>query len=747
MIWSFLFHLKIIPIQYTISFSIKSLLMTCTIKAFSDVHSATFLLSLLKDDKMIPRLRQLLSKHAAYPLISILFIPTLSFSAFGSDTLTISKSTLDYEDVFELEYVASPEFHPSKEMLVYERRSMDIMRDRTNVQLWTYDIKTKQNLPLLADGNSYYAPTFSEDGERLAYLSPQNGVPQIFVKWLSSNRSAKISSLMSSPSNLSWSPDGKFIAFSMFSPTESPTLFKAMPKKPEGAEWAGTANYIDTTQYRSDGAGFNKSGFQHIYVISAEGGTPRQITSGKFNHSGQITWSSDSKTLYFSANRDPNWELQPYESNIFKADISSGEINNVTALQGPESSPLVSPNGKYIVYKWVNDRKLSYQVNQIMLKRIDSDKPAESLTPKLDRQINHVQWAKDGKGLYFDYLDNGETKLAYVSTSGKIKNLPAKLGSQAIGRPYTSGEFDVSAKGQIVYTLNDTQRPSDLALLTSNDKVQRLTAINEDALSHIRLAKVDTLEVSSSVDKRNIDAWIAYPPNFDNTQKYPLILEIHGGPHAAYSSTFSMEIQLMAAKGYVVVWSNPRGSSSYGEDFANLIHHNYPSEDYNDLMDVVDATIAKGFIDKKNLFITGGSGGGVLTAWSIGKTNRFTAAVVAKPVINWLSFALTADAYPFFTQYWMEDMPWNISDKLWKRSPLSLVGNVTTPTMLLTGEVDYRTPMSETEQYYQALRLRQIDAAMVRIPGASHGIASRPSHLIQKVGNIIAWFEKYKVKD
>jgi dipeptidyl aminopeptidase/acylaminoacyl peptidase len=250
--------------------------------------------------------------------------------------------------------------------------------------------------------------------------------------------------------------------------------------------------------------------------------------------------------------------------------------------------------------------------------------------------------------------------------------------------------------------------------------------------------------VSSSIDKLNIPAWIALPPNFDPTKKYPFILEIHGGPHAAYGDTFSMEVQLMAAKGYVVAWANPRGSSSYGEDFGNEIHHNYPSNDYQDLMDVVDAVIAKGYIDTNNLFITGGSGGGVLTAWSIGKTDRFAAAVVAKPVINWMSFALTADAYPYFSQYWMPDMPWNINEHLWKHSPLSLVGNVKTPTMLLTGEADYRTPMSETEQYYQALRLQKIDSAMVRIPGASHGIAARPSHLIQKIGNIVAWFEKYK---
>ena len=226
-----------------------------------------------------------------------------------------------------------------------------------------------------------------------------------------------------------------------------------------------------------------------------------------------------------------------------------------------------------------------------------------------------------------------------------------------------------------------------------------------------------------------------------------MILEIHGGPHAAYGANYSTEIQLMAAKGYVVVWANPRGSSSYGEDFANLIHHNYPSQDYNDLMDVVDGVISKGYVDEEQLFVTGGSGGGTLTAWIVGKTDRFKAAVVAKPVINWMSFSLTADGYSYFTKYWMPGMPWEHADHLWKHSPLSLVGNVKTPTMLLTGEVDYRTPMSETEQYYQALKLQNVDAAMVRIAKAGHSIAARPSNLVQKVGNILAWFEKYKTKE
>ena len=249
--------------------------------------------------------------------------------------------------------------------------------------------------------------------------------------------------------------------------------------------------------------------------------------------------------------------------------------------------------------------------------------------------------------------------------------------------------------------------------------------------------------MASSADGEKIQAWLALPPGFDAGQQYPLILEIHGGPHTNYGGRFSAEVQLYAAAGYAVLYVNPRGSTSYGERFANLIHHNYPSEDYDDLMSAVDAVVARGFVDEERLYVTGGSGGGVLTAWIVGKTDRFRAAVVAKPVINWTSFMLTADNAPFFSRYWFPAMPWEDQENYWRRSPLSLVGNVTTPTMLLTGESDLRTPIGESEQYYEALKLRGIDTAMVRLPGASHSIAKRPTQLMAKVAAILEWFSRY----
>jgi len=236
------------------------------------------------------------------------------------------------------------------------------------------------------------------------------------------------------------------------------------------------------------------------------------------------------------------------------------------------------------------------------------------------------------------------------------------------------------------------------------------------------------------------------PPDFDAAKKYPLILEIHGGPQTAYGPNFSTDVQLYAAAGYIVLYTNPRGSTSYGEEFTNLIDKNYPGQDYDDLMSAVDAAIAGGNVDPANLFVTGGSGGGVLTAWIVGKTDRFRAAATQKPVINYLSFALTTDFAAGFSPNWRKERPWEDPMSYWKYSPLSLVGNVKTPTLVVVGGDDYRTPVSESEQYYTALQTRGIPTALVKVPGVGHGITARPSQSAAKASAILAWFEKYRVK-
>ena len=648
---------------------------------------------------------------------------------------------LDYQDIFNFEYAANPLVIPSQDKVLYERRSMDIMTDSIRRNLWMVSLDGKTHLPILSDSNNHFTPVFSPDGSKLAYLSSKEGKVQIYLRDMQTGLTTRVTDVEMTPSGLSFSPDGQQLAFSMFTPRKAKPLF-SLNFKPKDAKWADNAQYIDDTLFQRDGAGMNRPGNMQVYVVPAIGGTPRQITQGEYDYAGQLAWTKDGKSILVSANTREDRDFDIFNTDIFAIDIKTKQSTQLTNESGPEGNPLVSPNGKSVAFVGFEDNGKSNQITSLYVMDIDG-KNIRNLTPKLDRSVGNVQWANNGKGLYFSYDNEGKKYVAFSTLSGDLKILTDNLGGMSLGRPYTSGQFDVTNDGQVVYTQSLGNRPAELAVTTRKGKRQ-LTDLNGDVFDHKVLKQPELLTVKSSVDGRKLNAWIVTPPDFDPNKKYPLILEIHGGPHTAYGPGFSSEVQLFAAAGYVVVYGNPRGSTSRGADFANLIDKNYPSEDYNDLMDMVDGVIKKGYVDESNLFVTGGSGGGVLTAWIIGNTDRFKAAVVAKPVINWTSMIGTSDIYTFMSRYWFTDLPWNDYEQYWKRSPLSLVGNVKTPTMVLTGELDVRTPMSESEQYYGALRLEGVESSLVRIQGAYHGIAAKPSNLARKVGNILAWFDKYK---
>ncbi|MEM6845116.1 MAG: S9 family peptidase [Bacteroidota bacterium] len=672
-------------------------------------------------------------------LLSWLFIP-ITILAQSSDEH--AKKYLQPMNVFDLEYASDPQITPNSEQIVYVRNFMDIMQDQRQTNLWLVNSDGSQHRPLTTGNHRDFSPRWSPDGTRLLYASNREEGIQLFIRWMDTGQTAKLTNLTQSPGNLSWSPDGQWVAFTMEVVSDPPTLAQ-MPKKPKGAEWAKPAKYIDALQYRFDGAGYLENGYAHVFVLSAEGGTPRQLTYGENDFGGSLSWTPDSRSLILSANLHDNGDLeQPLNSEIYELAISDGSIRALTDRNGPDQSPQVSPDGQQIAYLGFDDRYQGYQVTKLYLMNRDGSDPRE-LKTSLDRDISSPQWSANSKSIYFSYDDEGITKIGEVDLKGNTKEIATDIGGTSVGRPYASGSFSVSNDSQIAYTSTAPQRPADVSLVSNSGQSSQLTGLNEDLLAYKQLGKVEEIRYASSADGREVQGWLVYPPDFDESKQYPLLLEIHGGPFANYGLRFSAEMQLYAAQGYVVLYTNPRGSTSYGEEFGNLIHHNYPGEDYDDLISGVDAVIERGFIDEERLFVTGGSGGGVLSSWIVGKTDRFAAAVVAKPVINWYSFVLTSDAYPFFSKYWFPGKPWDNTEHYMKRSPISLVGKVTTPTMLLTGESDYRTPISETEQYYQALKLQEVETAMVRIPGASHGIANRPSHLISKVLHVLAWFEKY----
>lgn len=651
----------------------------------------------------------------------------------------IGQSTFQPLDVYDLEFATDPQFSPDGKQIIYSRVSMDIMTDRRISNLWTISPKGNNHRPLTTGNYYQFSAKWSPDGSKIAYLSNESGSTQIHLRWMDTGMTAKISNLRSGIGSLSWSPDGKWLAFVM-SVKKAAKGFADMPQKPEGAKWANAPKYIDKLLYRSDGRGYLEESYSHIFVLPIEGGTPQQISSGDFNHSSP-TWSSDGKSIYCSANRAEDWEYQRNNSEIYSIDLKSKQLTALTDRYGPDYGPVLSPNGKQLAYLGYDDKKMGYHHTHLNVMDVDG-KNKKVLTDGMDFSFGNIQWNKSGDGLYFQFDEKGSTKIGFVDIQKNKQTIAEDLGGASIGRPYDGGDFDVHGNQVAFMSNSDPSKPAELAITNNGSTPKQLTDLNADILMNKTMGKVEEIWYKSSHDGLDIQGWMLTPPNFDPAKKYPLILEIHGGPFANYGDRFSPELQLFASKGYVVLYTNPRGSTSYGLEFANLIHHNYPSNDYEDLISGVDAVIAKGYIDTERLFVTGGSGGGVLTSWIIGKTDRFAAAVVAKPVINWYSWALTADIAGVVDS-WFPGKPWDHQDHYMKRSPISLVGNVKTPTMLLTGEEDYRTPMSESEQYYQALKMQKIPSALVRIQEASHGIASRPSNLLAKVAYITAWFEKY----
>jgi acylaminoacyl-peptidase len=648
-------------------------------------------------------------------------------------------------DVFGLEYASDPQISPDGSQVAYVRNFMDVMKDQRRSNLWTIRFDGSEHRPLTTGSRNDRSPLWSPEGKRLLYVSASDGGAQLYLRFMDIGETAKLTQLTESPRGLSWSPDGRWIAFSMLVPAEAEPLAEP-PGKPEGAEWAPPVKVIQKMFYRADGAGYVKDGYSQIFVVPAEGGTPRQITRGAFHHGGRLSWAPDGKSIVFSANGSPEWEYEPGNSEVYEVTLADGALRQLTDRQGPDSAPVLSPDGKLIAYTGYDDRYQFYQVSRLYLMNRDGS-GARLLTRGLDRDVQDPWWAEDGKGLYFQYDDQGDSKVAHVTLDGEVRALAENLGGTSLDRPYAGGSFSVARNGNFAFTYSRPEHPADVAVGGRGAPVKPVTRLNQDLLDPKELGAVETIWYESSHDRRKIQGWIVKPPGFDPSKKYPLILEIHGGPVANYGGRFAAEIQLYAAAGYAVLYTNPRGSDSYGEEFGNLIHHNYPGDDFYDLMSGVDAVLARGYVDPQNLFVTGGSGGGVLTAWLVGRTQRFRAAASQKPVINWYSFVLTADMNLFFYKYWFPGFPWENAEHYLERSPLSLVGNVTTPTLVITGEEDYRTPISESEQYYQALKLRKIDTALVRVPGASHDIADRPSQLIAKVANILAWFEKYRVKE
>ncbi len=687
-------------------------------------------------------------------------VGVLALLVTPSATLPAQEGRLTPADIFQLEYADAPAISPDGAWIAYVRRWSDPMTDRRYSNIWVVRRDGSGHRPLTSGKFSEESPAWSPDGTRLAFVSNRGGGRQLWVRWMDTGDVLALTHGSEAPSAPAWSPDGRQLAFLQLVP-RAPLVIGTPLAPPPGATWAPPPKYTDRLVFRQDQLGELPPGFVHAFVIPAEGGTPRQVTSGDYQHGGQpfgggaVTWSADGRELLLAARRGDTPEWNAREADLFAFTVATGAMRRLTDRFGPDQSPAASPDGRLIAWVGYDDRKQGYQNTLLYLMNADGS-GKRAVSTAMDRSVSSPVWSSDSRAVYVAFDDSGNTKVARIALDGTWRVVARNLGSGTSA--YSGGSFSVARDGSVAFTLSTPSIPSEVALVaatgtataaaaappTSLGAARLLTALNADALAGKTLGAVEEIWYESSKDKRKIHGWIITPPGFDPRRKYPLILEIHGGPFANYGDRFDEEKQLMAAHGFVVLYTNPRGSTSYGEEFGNLIHHAYPGDDFHDLDAGVDAVIARGYIDERNLFVTGGSGGGVLTAWMIGRTNRFRAALAFYPVINWESFALTADMAPSAVNNWFPGFPWDHPENYDKRSLLSVVKHVRTPTLIMTGEEDFRTPMSESEQYYKALKMLGVESVLVRVPEEPHGIRRRPSHEAAKLTTLVGWFEKHR---
>ena len=666
----------------------------------------------------------------------------LTATIFGAITLHAQQSPLVNEDIFEIEYASDVQISPDATMVAYVRYSMSIMRDRREGRLWLVGTDGSSHRKLTSEDRSESSPRWSPDGTRIAFVSGSTEGSEIYVYWVETGQIARLTQLERSPGGIAWSPNGRQIAFTMLVPEARP-VFATMPAKPAGAEWADPPIVETRVRHEADGSGVIEPGFRHIFVIPADGGSARQITAGDFQH-GAPVWGADGRSILFNANRRPGWEWELDQSDIYQISLNDGVTVPLTSRNGPDGGQVVSPDGSSVAFTSFEDRVRTYQTQDLHLMRADGSGKS-ILLEELDRSVTGLAWAADGSGVYFSYEDEGITKVGFTTTAGGWRVVAEHLGGTSVGRAYGGGNYSVARDGTVAFTYTRSDDPSEVALVTPDGRQRMITDLNGDLKSRTQLATAEMFWTESSHDGRPIQSWILHPPDFDPDSRYPLLLEIHGGPVSNYGDRFAGEFQLYTSAGFVVVYSNPRGSTGYGEEFGDLLYHDYPGNDYDDLISAVDAVIKRGYIDEDQLYVTGGSAGGIMTAWIVGHTNRFRAAVVTKPVVNWISKTLVADNYNGYMHRRYPGTPWENPEAYWDFSPLSVVGDIETPTMVMVGTADLRTPLSEAKQLYHALTLRRVDTALVQIPGAYHNISNRPSQLIAKVINTVAWFDRYKV--
>jgi dipeptidyl aminopeptidase/acylaminoacyl peptidase len=695
------------------------------------------------------------------------------------------KRSITEKDIFQFNWIGDPQISPDGTQVAFVKVSVNDKKDGYDASIWSVPMRGDQTPRRVTDGKHDSSPRWSPDGKWLVFVrapetpagpaaGPSSRPPaaQLYMLPMNGGESWKFTDLPRGAGSPAWSPDGKMIAF--ISDTSPDDLAKQRKKdartesKPESAkpsdadpEHESDVRVITRSVYRVNGGGYvDYKHPQHIWVVAAPQSsedpvTPRQLTSGKYRED-DILWTKDSSQIVYATSQvdDPSYELP--HTDIYSVAASGGHSGKIMTIGMGIREAALSPDNKRLAFcASTNEPVQSYTQPDLWVVDLAADAKPKNLTASYDYDVcsgvggdqgtpragggDSVLWNHAGTALITITAKEGRANLVeFDATSGKPADVTR--GNHAVER------FRATEDGKKFIVLIST--PTNIGDLFVVDQAgaapKQITHINDKLFSQLNLTEPEEIWYAS-FDGKKVQAWIQKPPEFDPAKKYPLILDIHGGPHSAYGFVFDHEFQWMAAKGYVVLYPNPRGSTSYGQQFGNIIQYHYPGDDFKDLMVGVDEVLKRGYIDAKKLGVTGGSGGGLLTNWVIGHTDRFAAAVSQRDIASWADWWYSAD-FTLYHPSWFKAPPFRDPQDYVERSPITYIENVKTPLMLILGEADYRTPPGAGgEEMFRALKFLKRPVIMVRFPGESHELSrsGQPWHRVERLQHIVGWFDKY----
>ena len=672
----------------------------------------------------------------AIALSFLLLLLSLPAATVAQDT-----GALEVADYLEMEQVNDAQISPDGQRIIYTRRWVDQQEDRWASAVWIMDSEGSRHRLLVEGGNARWSPS----GDRILFIANgDNDKPQIFVRWMNDGGAvSQVTRIDVSPSTPTWSPDGTQIAFVAIVPAEDKWAID-LPAAPDGAEWSKPPRILDRLHYRQDRIGFTDPGFSHLFVVPAESGTARQLTEGEWNVGAQfdglffgagLSWMPDSKSIIFDGLKGEDADYAYQRADIFSIEIGTKEMQQLTSGTGFWAGPVASNDGRQIAYTGFAASDITYEMSRLHVMASDGS-DVRLVTADFDREPTSLIWAANDRGIYFTAEDEGYINVFYANSNGDIRAVTTGQHAISLQSANSSTSIGVGVKSSFY-------EPGDVHsfALSGRGMPEKLTSVNSDVLTDMTLGNQEEIWYEAS-DGSRAHGWIVKPPNFNAEKDYPLIMEIHGGPFGMYVGRFDFRYQVYAANGFVVLYTNPRGSTGYGEEFSQAIDHAYPGVDYLDLMGGVDAVIGQGYIDEKRMYVGGCSGGGKLSSWVIGHTDRFAAAAVRCPVTNWMSFAGTTDV-PGFTHSFFRKPFWEDPSDWLSHSSLMYVGNVKTPVAIMTGEQDMRTPMQQSEEYYAALKMLGVPAKLLRFNDQYHGTSSKPSNYMRTMLYMMSWYNRY----